>query len=136
MEVERKKAKREEKRRAKALQEERKKNDKECQRAIKPLEVKKKKRGRNAKKGESAIVNVRNALKELTINSDTSEDETKDISQEKDKAICPNCGRVYPDFGGLWVACDTCNEWFDFDCTGIKSKKNLPEKYYCQKCRV
>lgn len=44
---------------------------------IKPQEVKKKKGRRSAKKGESAIVNVENALKELTIDSDTSEDNSQ-----------------------------------------------------------
>ena len=34
-------------------------------------------------------------------------------SSEESDAVCPKCGLVYSDSGGLWVCCDLCNEWFD-----------------------
>ena len=44
---------------------------------------------------------VEDALQDLTIHSDSLEDE--------DRAICPICSLVYPDDGGFWIACDGCN---------------------------
>ena len=29
------------------------------------------------------------------------------------------------------IACDECDEWFHYDCVGIKDDSNLPQKWYC-----
>ena len=34
-----------------------------------------------------------------------------------------------------WLACHTCEVWFHWSCAGIKSKKVLPEYYFCDKCK-
>ena len=31
--------------------------------------------------------------------------------------LCPLCGLLYPDAGGLWIGCDGCDAWFDIKCT-------------------
>ena len=54
-------------------------------------------------------------------------------SSEEDDTVCPKCGLVYADIGGLWVCCDGCDRWFDLKCTNIKKKK-VPEFYYCDDC--
>ena len=36
---------------------------------------------------------------------------------ESDNAICPKCGAEY---GGLWVCCNGCDQWFNVEFTSIK----------------
>ena len=49
-------------------------------------------------------------------------------------AECPLCGAVFGnDNSSLWIFCDGCNSWFDYECTGLKD--NIPENYYCHICR-
>ena len=33
-----------------------------------------------------------------------------------------------------WVACHMCQTWFHWSCAGIRSKKTVPEYYFCAKC--
>ena len=33
-----------------------------------------------------------------------------------------------------WVACHTCDCWYHWSCAGIKSRKKLPEYYFCCNC--
>ncbi len=69
---------------------------------------------------------VHQLLAEMQLSSDDSSSESQDT-------ICPKCGLVYADSGGLWVCCDGCNQWFDVKCTNIK-RRNVPEFYYCEDC--
>ena len=48
-------------------------------------------------------------------------------------AECPGCGLTYldDDTHSVWVACDTCEIWCDFKCTGLKN----PKKYICPDCK-
>ena len=39
------------------------------------------------------------------------------------------CGMLYSTDSGLWVFCDSCDEWYNLKCTNIKSKKRVPEVY-------
>ena len=61
-------------------------------------------------------------------------DEESDEDDEDDEAICPSCGIVSTAVDDLWVQCDTCEEWYDFKCNSIKSKKSIPDVYICQSC--
>ena len=47
---------------------------------------------------------VEDALENLNIHSDSLEDE------DEDRPICPICSLVCLDDGGLWIACDGCND--------------------------
>ena len=60
------------------------------------------------------------------------EDSSGGVSDSSD-AVCPKCGLVYSDSGGLWVSCDGCKQWFDLKCTSIK-RRNIPDVYYCENC--
>ena len=106
---------------------------------MKELETKMKKELRNVKKkgteqsnrerkqrpkrgnvGDAHGRKVEDALQDLTIHSDSFEDE------DEDRAICPICSLVYPDDGGFWIACDGYNDWFDLKCHVMMSKtKNM-----------
>ena len=34
-----------------------------------------------------------------------------------------------------WVCCHLCEEWYHWSCEGIKSKRQLPEDYFCSLCK-
>ena len=57
-----------------------------------------------------------------------------ELSSSKSDAICPTCGLSYSETGGLWVCCDSCNQWYNIECTNIYIKKKIPISYYCQEC--
>ena len=51
-------------------------------------------------------------------------------------AECPKCGLLYSaDEENLWVCCDRCSSWYDFKCTKLRSKRNLPATYVCDLCK-
>ena len=60
---------------------------------------------------------VEDALQDLTIHSDSLEDEI---------TIFPICSLVYSDDGGFWIACDGCNDWFDLKCTEDEEHVPVP----------
>ena len=33
-----------------------------------------------------------------------------------------------------WISCEACENWFHWACAGIKSKRSLPEYYFCNAC--
>ena len=56
---------------------------------------------------------------------------------DSDDAACPKCGLVYADDDdedSLWVCCDTCNRWFDLQCTNIQNKRRVPNTFICKYC--
>ena len=74
-------------------------------------------------------------LKLKDIESQMSAIKLDEESDEDDEAICPSCGIVSTAVDDLWVQCDTCEEWYDFKCTSIKSKRSIPDVYICQSCQ-
>ena len=78
--------------------------------------------------GDANVRKVEDALQDLTIHSDSLEDE--------DRAMCPICSPVYLDDGRFWIACDGCNDWFDLKCTDVKDEEHVPDTYYCLNCHV
>ena len=51
---------------------------------------------------------------------------------DSDDAVCPKCGLAYSvDEGNLWVCCDKCSKWYDFKCTKLKSKRHIPDIFFC-----
>ena len=35
-----------------------------------------------------------------------------------------------------WLACHNCEIWFHWSCAGIKSKKSVPDYYFCPDCKT
>ena len=50
---------------------------------------------------------------------------------------CPGCGLAHldDDTHSVWVACDICEIWHDFKCTGLKNPNRVPKKYICPDCK-
>ncbi|CAG2105073.1 unnamed protein product [Medioppia subpectinata] len=46
--------------------------------------------------------------------------------------ICPECKR--PDDGSPMIGCDTCDEWYHYECVGIRTAPGADESWFCQKC--
>ena len=105
-----------------------KKKERESKKAEreKKLEAQQKKKKKEQSKMEK--------LKLKDIESQMSAIKLDEESDEDDEAICPSCGIVSTAVDDLWVQCDTCEEWYDFKCTSIKSKRSIPDVYICQSC--
>ncbi|KAK3082922.1 hypothetical protein FSP39_009090 [Pinctada imbricata] len=62
-------------------------------------------------------------------------------SEETETTNCPSCNRQYSE-GERWVACDTCDRWFDTVCLGIsdiewkKLTDSVDSTWFCQDCKV
>ncbi|OMJ27110.1 hypothetical protein AYI69_g3469, partial [Smittium culicis] len=39
------------------------------------------------------------------------------------------------DDGELMIQCEECHDWQHTLCVGIRDEKNIPDKYYCEKCK-
>ena len=89
-----------------------------------------KQRPKRGNVGDANGRKVEDALQDLTIHSDSFEDE------DEDRAICPICSLVYPDDGGFWFACDGCNDQFDLKCTNVEDEEHVPDTHYCLNCHV
>ena len=62
--------------------------------------------------------------------------DVQDTVDNEEDAICPKCGLSYlVDVGNLWVECEGCGKWYDFKCTKIKSKRRMPDPYFCEDCK-
>ena len=95
--------------------------EKEQRRKKKQLEKQEQQRGK-AKKGRNKKQEERDLESEISaLKLDKASDRTDD------NAICPKCGVLFVDIDDLWIACDGgCEQWFDFKCTKIQSKKMSP----------
>ena len=95
-----------------------------------------KKRSRaEGKKGvkERKQKDVEDEMKGLRIAGDCGHGET----EEDEDAVCPICGKRYSSddtVNGLWVCCDSCEQWYDLPCTNIRNKRRLPKSYICEDC--
>ena len=118
-----KKLKREQKREEKRLVIEERKREREDKQLQKRKEKEEKQLVKEQRVKES-VSPVHQLFSEMHLSGD--DDSSED-------AVCPKCGLVYADSGGLWVCCDGCSEWYDIKCTNIKKRK-VPEFYYCENC--
>lgn len=142
-----KKAREEEKKAAKKLREE-KKLEKEIAKKLKDRQRSTRKSTRLRGKG-SAAVESESGDRPVAVESESdqeSEDEPSivdpfakiqldrsDSSETESDAVCPKCGLIYSESGGLWVNCDKCGHWYDLKCANLK-KKSIPDYFYCQDC--
>ena len=116
-----KRLEREERKKEKQLEKETKRLEREEKWKIQEYERRRKKGERELHKAKERQVLKRQLRRRDEIESDNN---------SSDEAVCPKCGLIYPDDGG----CDGCNQWFNMKCTTIKSKKHVPDVYYCEKC--
>ena len=106
-----------------------KKKERESKKAERDEEV------RGTAKEEKKEQSKMEKLKLKDIESQMSVVKLDQESDEDDVAICFSCGIVSTAVDDLWAQCDTCEEWYDFKCTSIKSKRSIPDVYICQSCR-
>ncbi len=131
-----KKLQREEQKRLKREEIESKKKEREMkknERKSKQIEIKKKGEMK-AKKGKDLTVKMRKngsaAGKQKTGTQKTC------TLMDDESCVCPTCGLMYSSDNDdqLWVCCDKCDLWYNFECTGLKSKTRIPKVYYCTCC--
>ena len=92
-------------------------------------EIWKRKEAREAAKEAIKVkghTNIEKAIEKLTLSEQ---------SDSESDAQCPKCGLTFQEDGSnsVWVCCDGCLAWLDFNCTGLPDPDDLLEVYYC--CR-
>ena len=65
-----------------------------------------------------------------------SNEPPEDVKQ--DECRCGLCKHLYDPHepNRRWIACDICDEWYHFECAGIKRVPNKEEPWYCQLCQA
>ena len=61
---------------------------------------------------------------------------TRRLKKAKEKHFFCICGEEYLDLTDEvqnWIGCDSCANWFHFDCVGV-DPNSLPERYVCSQC--
>ena len=56
-----------------------------------------------------------------------------DASSTSSDATCPTCGLFYGEDSSVWICCDTCETWFDLECSGC-DPDNIPSDFVCKLC--
>uniref|UniRef100_A0A1X7V3W1 Zinc finger PHD-type domain-containing protein n=1 Tax=Amphimedon queenslandica TaxID=400682 RepID=A0A1X7V3W1_AMPQE len=46
---------------------------------------------------------------------------------------CPTCGAVYGEDESIWICCDNCDVWYNYECTGLQNE--IPDEYFCSACQ-
>ena len=81
---------------------------------------------------------VKDRLEALSLTGSDSESTmgSTSHSETESDAQCPKCGLTFQedDNNSLWICCDGCDSWFDFRCSGLKSPRKMPLKYFCSTC--
>ena len=100
---------------------EEKKRERERRKQERGVNEAKEKRKQPVRKGRGVV-----QMFELLTVSDT---------ESEDEAICPKCGAKYgAEPAAIWICCDGCENWFDLKCTSVRSKRSIPDFYYCESC--
>ena len=60
-----------------------------------------------------------------------SSDESDTVCDSCKARHCPLVAKSKKD---NWISCESCDNWFHWACAGIKTKKSLPEYYFCTPC--
>lgn len=61
-------------------------------------------------------------LESLSFSPLTSPIASQDERETESEAECPKCGLIYGEDDSLWIQCDSCELWWDFECIGPDSK--------------
>ena len=59
----------------------------------------------------------------------------KKANDKSDEYKCPTCGIVYIeecDKSEIWIECESCNQWYHWECTSINDPKN--DTFICTMC--
>jgi len=64
------------------------------------------------------------------------DDEGDEGDGDDDDVTCPSSGLDYKDDESDWdwICCDSCNQWFCFECSGKTEIPLESEPYYCCNC--
>ncbi|OMJ17490.1 Histone deacetylase complex subunit CTI6 [Smittium culicis] len=54
-------------------------------------------------------------------------------NENEDGVVRCMCGLMND--GELMIQCEECHDWQHTLCVGIRDEKNIPDKYYCEKCK-
>lgn len=127
--LEEKRKEREQKRKEKAEQLEEKKKEREEKKRQREEERKRKEEEKKRKAEEKK-------RKEEERKEERKEEKKREGSDNEDSNdVCPKCGVVYGTRDSLWICCDVCDKWLDFECSGLKSDKKIPTKFICKDCK-
>ena len=60
-------------------------------------------------------------------------------SSDESDTVCDSCRArhcplVTKSKKDNWISCESCDKWFHWACAGFRSKKSLPEDYFCSLC--
>ena len=66
-------------------------------------------------------------VEKLTL-SDQQDEESEDSAKD---TVCPLCGLIYGTDNSVWICCDSCDTWYDFN---IVNAGCIPDLYFCQSC--
>ena len=62
-----------------------------------------------------------------------SSDESDTTCESCKARHCPLVSKSKKD---NWISCESCDKWYHWACAGFKSKKSLPEDFFCNMCRT
>lgn len=62
----------------------------------------------------------------------TRSNSRKEENGDSDEIRCP-CKKAVN--AGTMLGCDGCNKWQHFRCMGFRRRTEVPEEYYCERCR-
>ena len=114
----------------KKKEEEKKKKEEEKEELKRKKEEEKKKREEEKKKREEdkkkREEEKRRKEEEKRLKEQSKKKRTKQLQEKTESDSCPICGVMYDDVSGLWIQCDVCDEWIDFE---LSDKDKLPEIY-------
>ena len=62
-------------------------------------------------------------------------------SSEESDTVCSSCKSrhcplITKSKKDSWISCEGCEDWFHWACAGVKSKRLLPEYYFCNRCNT
>ena len=60
-----------------------------------------------------------------------SSDESDTVCDSCKARHCPLVAKSKKD---NWISCEACDNWFHWACAGIKSKRAVPESFFCSRC--
>ena len=60
----------------------------------------------------------------------------EDGPEQQQSDVCAKCSKGMLQVNTEWVQCDTCDEWYHLDCSGLPSDVDLDKvQYECQRCK-
>ena len=62
-------------------------------------------------------------------------------SSDESETTCSSCCRRHcllttKSKKDNWISCEACENWFHWACVGIKTKRSLPESFFCSVCSI